>query len=195
MRIILIQIFILLLHSIPASGQAPGWIGAFSDQVGINFNFIDYPGLMNVYVFHHNTNGATGCRFRAPQPSCMDAMYLSEVVTPPFTGTGDSQTGIFISYGACMQSPIHILTISYFAQGNTPNCCCYFILPDSASEPYGIQVTDCSDPPQLMLGHTYIGIINPAMNQCSEHSVPETCINYTVPVENSTWGAIKSLYK
>ena len=196
MRKIFILTLILLIHSIPASGQFPGWIGASSDQSGLNSIFEDnVPGLMNVYVFHHYTNAATGCRFKAPKPICMEAMYLGEAVTAPFTRRGNSQTGITISYGMCLSSPIHVLTISFFVQGTTPNCCCYFILPDHAAVPHGIHVTDCSDPPQLMLAHTYIGIINPAMNQCSEHTVPESCINYSVPVENSTWGAIKSLYK
>jgi hypothetical protein len=192
-RKLFIPALILLFASTATIGQPPaGFIGVYSDVGGGDFTLDDCcPGLMNTYIVHSHTM-ATGCRFWAPKPACMDAIYLTE--SSPYPSSGNSQTGIIVSYGQCLSAPIHVLTISWLALGTTPNCCCYFIFPDPTADPPGIYVSDCSDPSQLLLGNSYIAIINQNA-ECGEHTIPDTCINYPVPVENSTWGSIKSLYR
>ncbi len=86
------------------------------------------PGLIQVYVVHTGTPGATAVWFAAPKPACMTGTWISDTCPFPIA-SGDSQTGISVDYGACLSSPIHVVTISYLTQGMTPPDCPYEILP------------------------------------------------------------------
>jgi hypothetical protein len=66
--------------------------------------------------------------FAATKPPCATWTWLSDTYPFPLS-TGDSQTGLFVEYGACLSSPIHLVTINYFSQGLTPPDCPYEIRP------------------------------------------------------------------
>ena len=161
-----------------------GSIGAFGDPGGTDCNLYDAaPGLMSVYIVHMNTAGATASQFYAPTPACfLGATYLSD--SPAFpVAIGSSQTGIAIAYGACLPSPIHVLTIQFFGQGLTPECCWFKPEPHpSSSEEFLLEKWDCDG----VLQDEYPGwaIINPDLRTyCG------------TPSGNTTWGAIKVLYQ
>ena len=175
-------VFLITVVCVTSAPAQPGWIGIFSDPEGLDCDLFDnIPGLCKYYVFHHGTPGATASQFAAPMPSCMLAVYLSDTAIFPVT-IGSSQTGVAIGYGTCLASPIHILSINVFCQALTPACCYYEVVPDPAVPSGRVEVVDCTN--TLLEGWGMQSIVNP------DHSC---CCNCT-PVEESTWGKVKSLY-
>jgi hypothetical protein len=181
MKIVMLFLLIVALGAGAALAQ-PGVIGLFSDPQGIDCDLFDtLPGLCTYYVFHHSTPGATASQFSAPLPACMLVTHLSDTAVFPVT-IGNSQFGVAIGYGTCLTAPIHILSINVFCQGLTPACCYYSVLPDPAVMSGQIEVVDCSN--NLLHGMGYRASVNPDQS---------CCCNCT-PVEESTWGKVKSLY-
>ena len=136
------------------------------------------PGPLSIYIVYDSPQDAQGVEFWAPRPSCFTATYLSD--TRPFEVTvGNSQAGVSIAFGSCRQSPVHVLTVNYFAWGTTPADCQYRTLPNPATG--GIWMWDC--PGNVISLRDGGNFINPPEGDCG-----------TVPVETSTWGAIKSLF-
>jgi len=118
-----------------------GCLGLYADPAGLDCTIDDVsPGVLNFYVVHTQTAGATGVSFSAPAPSCLTANYLGD--SSPFgVVVGNSQTGVAISYGACLPAPIHVMTIQYFGHGTTPADCGYTVLPHPDAE--FVDVADC----------------------------------------------------
>jgi hypothetical protein len=190
---LMIAFLILTFASISVMAQ-PGAIGVFADGGATSVDINDTaPGLLLVYIVHVNTPGATACQFSLPHPWCFGATYLAESVTPPNMGIGNSQTGIAIAYGGCVTSPNMVLTLQYFGQGTTPECCCLYVEADPTASPPGIYVTDCSEPPLLLQAYGGIAAVN-ANGGCIDWHLPAGCINDPTPVEQTTWGAIKAIY-
>jgi hypothetical protein len=147
---------------------------------------IDIQGFIPLYVVHTGNVSATASQFIAPKPPCFDAIYIGDTTQFPTT-IGNSQTGISIAYGMCINPPIHILTINYFGTGNTGTCCFYALDCDPA-DPAGItgriSAVDCS---ATGLNRFYIPVGISWIN----YSLATGC---GTPVENTTWGKIKSQY-
>ena len=160
---------LLVLAANLAFAQA-GQVCLFSDRQGVNCSIRDAtPGLLSIYVVHTQAGGVKKVRFSAPKPGCMTgATWLSDTDVFPNT-TGDTQTGVSVTYGSCLASPIHVLTISYFAQGMTPADCPYEVLPHPS---YGrVAVTDCND--DVLDGEGSTTFIN--------SNLPCTCNTGTTP--------------
>jgi hypothetical protein len=160
-----------------------GTIGVYSMADGADCNIHDLaPGLLKVYVVHTGIVAATASQFFAPMPSCMTgAAWLSD--DPQFpVALGNSQTGIAIAYGGCMPSPIHILTINYFAGGTTQECCYYPVLPDPSVVSGQIEVVNCDE--HLVYADGLVSVVNPVMG----------CYCGVIKVKETTWGKVKSLY-
>ncbi|UCG52671.1 MAG: hypothetical protein JSW58_03735 [Candidatus Latescibacterota bacterium] len=162
-----------------------GWGGfaLFSDPQGTDAFIIDeMPGLLVIYVVQGYTigDGATAAQFSAPQPECFEATYISDTQIFPVT-IGNSQTGVAVGYGQCLTAPIHVLSINYFGEGLTGECCFYWLQPDPNVPSGEIEVVDCNS--QLVFMPGGAGVINPDEGLCG------------TPVEPSTWGKVKSLYK
>jgi len=180
--------FVLMLGASVALAADPpgGKIGMFADQAGTNCSITDTaPGLLPIYVVHIVDAGATAIQYIAAKPACMTSTYLSD--TNPFGVTiGNSQTGVSVGYGTCRSGAIHCQTISYFASGTTPACCVYTVHCD----PLGVDqcasglvdIVDCDFGTGLAKGRS--GVINQNAS----------CDCATVPVEETSWGQIKSLY-
>jgi len=182
MKKTLLFTLVLMLSASMAFAQG-GSIGVFSDAAGTSCNLIDgAAGLLSFYVVHTLTPGASASQFIAPAPACMlGASYLSD--TAPFSVTiGNSQNGVAIGYGACLAAPIHILTINFFGGGLTTPCCYYGVFPDPLVAAGQIEVVDCAE--NLLFATGGEGVINPdATCQCD------------VPVYDTTWGQIKSIFE
>lgn len=95
---------------------------------------------------------------------------------------GNSQTGVAIGYGACVPSPIHVLTINYFGGGATQECCYYPVLPDPNIASGQIEVVNCDQ--YLVYGNGMTSVVNPT----------DGCFCGGISVKESTWGKVKSLY-
>ncbi len=167
----------------PPGPSYGGMIGVYSTTDATDCNITEgAPGLLEVYVVHTGIVAATACQFSAPMPACMSgASYLSD--TPQFpVAIGNSQTGVAIGYGACESSPIHVLTINYFASGATAACCQYPVLPDPNIASGRIEVVDCDQ--YLIYADGMTSIVNPNAG----------CFCGGIQVRESTWGKVKSLY-
>jgi hypothetical protein len=138
------------------------------------------PGLVVIYVVHtfEPLGGAAACQFSAPKPACFAGTYLSDTSVFPVT-IGNSQSGVSVGYGSCRQYPIHVLTIAFFGLGTT-SCCYYPVLPDP-NEPSGqVVAVDCGQ--QLVPVTAGATVVN-FVYGC-----------YSIPVEETSWGKVKSLY-
>jgi hypothetical protein len=164
-----------------------GSIGVFADPAGASCDLLDaVPGLYNVYVVHVFTPGATASQFAVTWTAGM--MFLSESPTAPYIKIGTCSqpgTGCAIAYGGCIGSPNMILTISFFAQLLSAPCSMFHVIPDqTAPAKTSVLVTDCGDPPLLLNATGGEAFVN------NNGSCP--C---NVPVEETTWGGIKSMYR
>ncbi|UCH83871.1 MAG: BACON domain-containing protein [Candidatus Latescibacterota bacterium] len=168
---------------VPASPGQGGDIGVFADVSGLECNIVDAAsGLLEVYVVHMTTAGAMASQFAAPMPTCMTGVtWLADSKIYPAT-IGNSQEGVAIGYGACYASPIHVLTIQYFAAGLSETCCMYPVIP-SVNAPSGqIEVVNCAE--ELLWGNGLVSSVN----------ADATCMCGVVKVEESTWGRVKAIY-
>jgi hypothetical protein len=178
-----VVLLVLIVVAAPqaAFGQA-GVISLYSEPNGVDCNITDIPGLIVVYVVHTNTTGATTARFSGPLPACWtSALFLAE--TPPCLDClfGTIIDGITVFYGSCQSAPIVALIVNFFGMGLGESCCQYPILPDPTAASGQIEVTDCSG--TVLFGNGGTAFIN-GNGSC-------VC---AIPVEESTWGAIKALY-
>jgi hypothetical protein len=167
----------------PPVSTFPGYISIRGDQFGNQCEIYDQvPGLLSIYVVHTNTTGATASQWMAPMPNCMvGATYLAD--QPVFgVNLGNSQTGIGIGYGQCLTGPIHILTMLFFGAGLSSSCCRYDVYADPSVASGQIEVVDCNATLQITTGSP--GFLNPNQN----------CACGLLPVEETTWGRVKSLY-
>ena len=178
-----------------------GYIGIFSDPGGTDCGLVDAaPGLAIAYVVHVNTPGATASQFRVASGDGFDCLWLGENSPFPIV-IGNSQDGISIAYGACLASPIHILSINYFCQGLSETCSWLYICPDPLAPTGLIEVVDCNQ--QKLIASGGVLWVNPDWVTCgcwinasgSKSPSASPVCTPPVPVEPSTWGAVKSLYR
>ncbi|NIM20511.1 MAG: hypothetical protein GTO51_09820 [Candidatus Latescibacteria bacterium] len=186
MKRALILAVCLVFASTMAFAQA-GSIGLFSDPGGASCDVYDVPAVVYVYVIHVLTPGATGSQFRVNDADWGNAMvFLAETVTLPYLKIGQCRDGCAIAYGSCIAGPNMILTLMYSGTALTPPCSYIQVVADPTTEdpPPGIWVTDCVIPPNLIPATGGDVVINP----------DETCM-CNIPVQDTNWGRIKSLYR
>ncbi len=172
----------VLIRYVPELGEA-GVIGVFEDPQATRCNLFDpAPGLMTVYIVHVLTAGAAASQFAAPMPSCMTgATYLGE--TSPFMVVlGNTQTGVAIAYRGCLGGTIHLLTVRYFVQGMSQNCCEFPVVADPHLPSGRIEVSSCDF--EVVYAAGAHATINPT----------SSCACGSVRVEETTWGQIKAIY-
>jgi hypothetical protein len=183
-KALLLTIALLCISSL-VFAQA-GSIGVFADPGGAVCDLVDFPGLVVIYVVHVYTPGATGSQFSLTENHLMT--YLAETVTAPYlkigTCAGPAGFGCAIAYGGCYASPNMMLMVQYFGNGITPPCGTIQVDVDYTAAIPGMYVSDCADPPNLLTGTGGTAFIN------NDGSCP--C---NIPVEETSWGQIKSLYK
>ena len=164
-----------------------GTIGLYADPAGAYCDVRDdVPGTLDIYVVHSNIPEATGVQFSAPIPDCMTgAIWVGD--TKPFVVTlGNSQTGVAIGYGSCLEGPIHVLTIHYQTSGTSETCCEYPILPHPGIESGRIESVDCWE-------NLYTDVVaRPAIVNADAQC---QCGGGALPTHETTWGRLKALYE
>ncbi len=158
--VIFVGIFGLILVGSTLEAKAQR-IGIFADPAGTNDFIRDTtPGMVSIYVLIINPTAAMiGVQFSAPIPGCFTgAGHLSDTRMFPVT-IGNSQTGVAIAMGACLSSPVHVLTINVMGQGltDTDTCCQYLVLPDPNVTSGEIEFTNCSN--EVVFGTSKPGIV------------------------------------
>jgi len=181
MKKVLLLTVIMVFSASMASAQL-GQLGVYADPMGTDCNIVDdAAGLLKIWVVHTLGNQIAGSEFWAPAPSCMvGASYLSDG-DQAGAAVGDTQTGLSIGSGTSSDSPVAAVSMSFFAAGLSDPCCQYPILP-----------------------HPITGVIT--FNDCVPNDLPgqagppatlngdDTVCPCAVPTEESTWGAVKSLF-
>jgi hypothetical protein len=143
-KIIVAAICILVVSGSNAGGQVI-YLSEDPNFGNWDCNIPDEGVLVNIYVFAYSWfHDFTAVHFSAPLPPCfVGATHLNETPPSPFLSIGNSQTGIAIAFGQCLEPPIHVLTITVMVQGLTETCCPYPVLPHPASTSGEIEFVDC----------------------------------------------------
>jgi hypothetical protein len=193
------------LSAEPARPQA-GAIVPYGDESLTDCHIYDVaPGLLYVYIAHQWSESSLGVRFRVQIPPMLT--YLGE--DSPYVKLGDGLSGVTVCYESCVSSnptPVLVLRLMFFGSGTTPPCTYFSVEPHL--EDATLMSLDCDGNP--MWPTSGIAIVNPdggcfchAANVDSggedkpgERGSTSTAHFCTwVPVEQNTWGAIKSLYR
>jgi hypothetical protein len=161
--------------------QLPGSIGVFADAAAANCNFVDGGSLVVVHIVHVSTYGATASRFML-EVSSAGWMHLGDTWDFP-TVIGTSITGVSVAYGACLEAPIHLGQINFLGT-IAPPCTYIRIVPDPAALSGKIEAVDCAQTKMFPTGGE--GFVNPTF---------EPGCGCVVPVEETTWGGVKALYR
>jgi hypothetical protein len=165
-------------------GQQPGLdqINMYSDAAFTSKEAVDVvPGTLTAYVVHerpHQTDGIAATFKIAPSVG-FTGVWLSE--SSPFLVTGTSPNGIRIAYGGCFDLPVFLLEVSYTVFGTSEDCSYLAVVAAPGEDQRGPLVVDCNF--DLIVGTGGRLIIN-STPQCPP-----------VPVESSTWGRVKALYR
>jgi hypothetical protein len=173
MRLLLIVAMILLIpatHAI-ANPLPSAYIGLYADAAGTG-DEIYTDGLENVSVFvvlHVlDPSGYAGnFWFTAIPPACFNVLHTGE--SSSYMVVGSSQTAAWVMTPSFATGTHTLLAITFSVEGATPECCWF-----------ELQVEPGSD-----LSYSTEGLwVNP--------NDPRTC---SAPVESTTWGAIKAMYR
>jgi len=169
----------------PASPNPLPWarVGFYGNAEGTVHAVYDAgPGTLDIYVVLRNYEASVGSgsvRFSAVPPPCFEAVYVGE--TSSYTVIGDSQTGARVWHMMCFPGVYLLMTISFTVQGGTWDCCWFEPQPFPGESQ--VYATDCS-----LSGSEWIDTEGLWVNPNN----PMTC---TAPVEETTWGAIKAMYR
>jgi hypothetical protein len=180
-RLLLLTVLSLLVAG-TAFSQA-GSIGLFPDAAGTVCDFVDAGGLVQVHYYHGIHTGATASQWMLDLNG-LPWVHLGDQIQFP-TVIGTSITGISIGYGNCQAAPTY-LGVSNFFGSNAPTCSSIRIVADPASLSGEIEGVDCATPANKTYPTGMLQMVN-ADPGCS-------CPGWS-PVESSTWGSVKALYR
>jgi hypothetical protein len=176
---IALSVTVFLLLTSPTFAQLPGSIGIFSEPNLTDCNFYDFTSLVYVYMVHVYTDGATGARFKL-DVSGTGWTHLSDAWEVTVLD-GTSTSGVLLQYPYCDSHPV-LLGFASFAGGSAPICTEIGIVAHPAVASGRIEATDCQG--RIFYPTGGRGVASP-LPSCS-------C---SVPVEETTWGAIKGQYR
>ena len=158
-----------------------GNIVCYGDTQGLVCDLDNSGGFMIVYVLHMNSPGATAVQFAL----MVEGAALTWVADlSAHDVIGNSRDGVGIAFGGCVASPNLVIQATYTGTSNP--CDIIKVVPDPIlNEPRDVLVTDCTVPIPVLQNTTgYASYINDN-GSCS--------CGY--PVEETTWGKVKSLYR
>jgi hypothetical protein len=159
----------------------------YSDPAGTSCDLVyNEIGFVAVHMMLTGSAPSTGLAFSAVKPECWTgSVWTMDVIDEGFLALGNTQNpvgGISIgAIGGCKELPVYIGYIRYFAFDASAKCCAYAPGPTQAQ---GIVWVDCDF---VMWPMEVAGIVvNP----------DEACrCQQPVPVAETTWGRVKSLYR
>lgn len=138
-------------------------------------------GLFYVTAVHELHPGATASQFKFQNNGTTmiylaDTNYFSLVI-------GNTQAGVAVSYGGCLNGQIMVVTALYNGIGTSPACSSIEVVPDPAAPSGNIEAVDCNTTKVFPNG-SLLTIKGDLSCPCGE----------IVPVEETNWGRVKSLY-
>jgi len=168
-----------------------GDITLYANVQGTDYVIETPEGIVDIYIFLDwlSLPGSwQGVWFSAPKPRCFDAELVGEVHYF-VTTIGSAQTGIAVALGQCRSPRVLLVKLTYEAVGSL--ACCHYWACAAPEAPSGkIELVDCAD--TKILGRGGALVLNTTQYPCEDSNT--TPCAQAVPVENSTWGKVKSLY-
>ncbi len=169
----------LLVGAGGAFAQVTGSISVAADMMFMECNVVDAGALVQVYLGHVYTDGATASQFKL-DVSATGWVHLGDMWAFP-TVIGTSISGASVGYGACMAGTIYLGMVNFFGS-SAPECTYISIVADPSSLSGEIEGVDCSETKFFPTGGQAIVNSNSSCN-CG------------CPVEETTWGRIKATYR
>ena len=177
-RLLLIALGSLLVAT-ASLAQIPGKIGVYADAGATNCYIVDDGGVVEAHMLHVMTDGAIGSRFKL-DVSATGWIHLGDIWDFELV-LGSSVEGVSFGYTECLSGSIY-LGKAFFLGSSAPSCTEISIVPDPLAVTGEIEAISCLETRMFPAGGR--AVIN------ADH----TC-QCTVPVEETTWGAIKALYR
>ena len=190
MKRAILTVAVLALAATPAVAQY-GSVGIYSDATGCDCNVYDQvPGIVNVWIVHRDiTQGVTGVSFAIADGGGMTLAYVGESkVGGPIEITGNLVDGYWVGYSSCIAGGLTIMQIQFFGTATSAPCSWLEIAPAPGYAGSGIEAADCD-----ALSVAASGLRTPVNPDAGCVCVNPGCL--PVPVDESTWGGIKALYR
>ena len=187
MRTGIVLMFAWTVLAWPARSFTQNFVATYAEPGGVDCDVVDEaPGLLNVYlVYRGKPIAEVSCA--APRPACMiGATYLSDSV-PWREAEGSTQSGLRVFFDGCFSQTIHVATLNFFGMGMSATCCEYPVVEGG----FGYDAVDCE------------GVRFDLSIWCNEINVDSSCgcilgdtglCRTPVPVNQASWGHVKSLY-
>jgi hypothetical protein len=178
-RLMFVALAVVLCANV-AFAQNAGVIGIYADaEPGppANRAITDAGGLVRLYIWHAGSDQVTASQFKVDigglgWTSIGESWAFALII-------GNGLNGIAISYEFCLSGDIYLGSLSFIGN-NAPDCSLIAIVPDPVSTSGRVQAFDCSSNRVYPMG--YAATVNP----------DGVC---PVPVQETTWGKVKSLYQ
>jgi len=187
-------VFSLLVFNGTALAQIEGAIELWNARGSGVCELWDTGDTREIYVVHTLHPGMIASRFRIAVDPRSTFTYISEDHHFPLTN-GNVEDGITICYEECLPSSILLVTVRYMTYGTSENCSRLRVEPhpDAAV----VESIRCDGVPVVNAVQD-MSITYPSDScGCFPRGTPGTPETFTctpVPVESTTWGAIKALY-
>ena len=153
MKLLLLLAVVFACSAGIASAQN-GSISISSDPGATDCGFVDGGGLVQVYVWHVYSPGATASE------------WMLDVTSAGWTHLGDNKdfelvigtsiTGVSISYETCLQGTFKLMTVNFF--GSSADACTLIGIVAAPGKP-GVRVVDCAENSAFVPGGQ--GRVNP----------------------------------
>jgi hypothetical protein len=178
----LILLTLLLIVSAGAALGQTGYIGVYADPAGTECTLSARGGgEVSVYVIHQATAGAAASQWRIVSGGGFDMTYVGEKWSA--AAMGDTRSGVSVSYGSCLGSPILLCTVTYMSDGSSPSCSYLEVVADPASVSGSIEVVDCNSYRSSASGGR--------LNVNPDGSCP---CGQAENVRDTDWGRIKAMF-
>jgi hypothetical protein len=170
----------------PAAGQS-GDISVYADAAGLSCSVADNTApfaFIDTYVIHkHLSGGATASQFRVDLTAGATMTYSGQTEGSGMLLIGNANDDLSVAYGGCLSGDVLLVTVRYIGVGTTPPCERIQINPAPTSPiPNEVALADCA--------FEYAVV---AQGEAIINEDPSCICN--VAVAQTTWGAIKALYK
>ena len=183
-------VVLLTLRGTDAHGQSGGFFLVAADSAATSRELSDTSGVCTIYVVQEALHAGaefTAVRFKISNND-FTGIWLGD--TSGFATVGNSQDGIAVSYGTCLQPPILVLSVRYFCTG-TSGCTTVTLAPDPSSASGQIASYDCTGTPLSPLGIAELCVNGVVVPDDTGFGICDC----TSPVEEGTWGRIKAIFQ
>jgi hypothetical protein len=190
MKRVLFVVLTVLCFGVAAANADPGYRVEFSGDNAMSSCALanNGVGLTSIHMFMIGGASTTGVLFSAYIPACWGgSTWLGDVLAEPWLTIGTTQDaiGLTIAFGECRSLPLYLGAINFF--GVAGASCCEFPVTHATA-------WDDHTTPALGVDCTFLGweasggrvIVN------ADASCP---CQQPLAIEQSTWGAVKALYR